>query len=207
MARWSRCSPPATANCSPRSPPKRVDTLTGLLNGRGFEGRAEIELARASREEKSLALVPFDLDHFKWVNDEFGHEIGDRVLIRLADAFRAEMRETDVIARLGGEEFVALLPGAGVEEARAFAERVREALCAAVEPGTPRVTVSAGATAALAPDGIEGLLKRADMALYAAKSQGRNRAFVDRPTAGRPDGGQGAQTKDPRPSELPSTSV
>lgn len=157
----------------------RVDELTHLLNRRGFDERAEIELARARREDASLGVVAFDLDHFKRVNDEFGHEVGDRVLINLAECFRSEMRETDVAARMGGEEFVALLPGADLEESRDFAERVRRTLRSAEQPGVPMVTVSAGADAAIAPLGIEQLLKRADMALYAAKSRGRDRTVID----------------------------
>jgi diguanylate cyclase (GGDEF)-like protein len=159
----------------------RVDELTHLLNRRGFDERAQIELARARREEASLGVVAFDLDHFKRVNDEFGHEVGDRVLVNLAKCFRSEMRETDVAARMGGEEFVALLPGADLEQARDFAERVRGRLRSIEQPGVPVVTVSAGAGAAVAPLGIEQLLKRADMALYAAKSRGRDRTVIDGP--------------------------
>jgi diguanylate cyclase (GGDEF)-like protein len=157
----------------------RVDELTHLLNRRGFDERAQVELARARREQASLGVVAFDLDHFKRVNDEFGHEVGDRVLTNLAECFRSEMRETDVAARMGGEEFVVLLPGADLEEARDFAERVRGGLRAVEQPGVPAVTVSAGAGAAVAPLGIEQLLKRADMALYAAKSRGRDRIVVE----------------------------
>ncbi|MGA8746547.1 MAG: diguanylate cyclase [Solirubrobacterales bacterium] len=159
----------------------RIDELTHLLNRRGFDERAQIELARARREKASLGVVAFDLDHFKRVNDEFGHEIGDHVLTHLAECFRSEMRETDIAARMGGEEFVALLPGAELEEARDFAERVRGRLRSVERPGVPLVTVSAGAGAAVAPLGIEQLLKRADMALYAAKSRGRDRTVVDGP--------------------------
>ncbi len=165
----------------------RSDELTGLLNRRGFDERAEIELARSRREGTSLAVIAFDLDHFKQVNDEFGHEVGDRVLAQLADCFRAQSRETDVAARMGGEEFVALLPGADLEDARSFAERVRAELRSLAAPGTPAVTVSAGATASVAPDGIERMLKRADMALYSAKSRGRDCTVVDRAGALRPD--------------------
>ncbi|MFN8218230.1 MAG: GGDEF domain-containing protein [Solirubrobacterales bacterium] len=161
----------------------RVDDLTGLLNRRGFDERAGIELSRSRRDRTSLAIVAFDLDHFKRVNDEFGHEAGDRVLVHLADCLRATLRQTDVAARVGGEEFVVLLPGADRAEALAYAERVREALRGGGPPDTPRVTLSAGASTAVAPDGIEPLLKRADMALYAAKSRGRDRTVLDRPPA------------------------
>ena len=153
----------------------RVDGLTGLLNRRGFEERARTELARSRREGTPLAVVSFDLDHFKHVNDEFGHETGDAVLVRLADCFGAEAREIDVVARMGGEEFVALLPGAGLGEGRGFADRVRARLVSSAGAAAPRVTASAGVASAVAPERLEGLLKAADMALYAAKAQGRNR--------------------------------
>jgi len=159
----------------------RVDELTGLLNRRGFDERARTELARARREQTALAVVCFDLDFFKGVNDEFGHEMGDLVLARLADCFRREARQIDVVARMGGEEFVVLLPGAGLDEARGFAERVRLALRESAPDDAPRVTVSAGASSAVAPERIEQLVKAADMALYAAKAQGRNRTVLDRP--------------------------
>jgi diguanylate cyclase (GGDEF)-like protein len=158
----------------------RVDELTGLLNRRGFEERSRTELAHARREGTSLAVLCFDLDFFKRVNDEFGHEVGDLVLTNVAGCFRREARQIDVVARMGGEEFVALLPGAGLEEARSFAERVRVALQRSAPDGVPRVTASAGAAATVAPERLEDLVKAADMALYAAKAQGRNRTVLDR---------------------------
>jgi diguanylate cyclase (GGDEF)-like protein len=159
----------------------RVDGLTGLLNRRGFEERAQVELGWARREEVSLAVVCFDLDFFKGVNDEFGHEVGDLVLARFAECFRRESRRVDLAARMGGEEFVALLPRTDLDEAYLFAERVRMAFEQTASDGAPRVTASAGAAAAVAPDRLERLLRSADMALYAAKAQGRNRTVLDRP--------------------------
>jgi diguanylate cyclase (GGDEF)-like protein len=158
----------------------RIDELTGLLNRRGFDERATTELARARRAGTSIAVVTFDLDFFKRVNDEFGHDAGDRVLQRFADCLRAERRGTDVVARMGGEEFLALLPGSDLEEAHAFAERIRETLKSSPGPDSIRITVSAGLAAAVAPESIEPVLKAADMALYAAKSQGRDRAVAGR---------------------------
>ena len=153
----------------------KVDNLTGLLNRRGFAERAEAELARARRDGTRLGVVSFDLDHFKAINDEFGHDVGDRVLVEAAELFRSELRESDVLARMGGEEFVALLPGDAVAEAEAMAERVRAALVATAASSTPAVTVSAGVTAAIAPEDLEDLLRSADRALYRAKFEGRNR--------------------------------
>jgi diguanylate cyclase (GGDEF)-like protein len=157
----------------------RVDELTGLLNRRGFEERAGVEIARSRRERTPLAVACFDLDFFKRVNDEFGHDVGDRVLAHLAACFRREARGVDLVARMGGEEFVALLPDTDAEEAGRFADRVRDALQASSPDGAPRVTASAGVAAAVAPERIDQLTRAADMALYAAKAQGRNRTVLE----------------------------
>jgi diguanylate cyclase (GGDEF)-like protein len=162
----------------------RLDALTGLLNRRGFIERAEIELARARRERSRLAIATFDLDHFKAINDDYGHEVGDRVLARAARAFAAEMREVDVLARMGGEEFVALLPGEGAAEAAMVADRVRERLAALSDPDLPTVTVSAGVASLSPPGDLDELLRAADGALYEAKSSGRDRTAAA--GAGRP---------------------
>jgi diguanylate cyclase (GGDEF)-like protein len=152
----------------------RLDELTGLLNRRGFVERAEIELGGSRRERSSVGVASFDLDHFKRINDECGHGAGDRVLVRMADVFRAEMRDTDVLARMGGEEFVALLPGGEIADAQRFAERARSSLAVVGGSGAPSVTVSAGITAAVAPSDLESILNRADRALYEAKLRGRD---------------------------------
>jgi diguanylate cyclase (GGDEF)-like protein len=157
----------------------RVDELTQLLNRRGFDEGAARELARAGRDHTSIGVALFDVDFFKRVNDEFGHEAGDRVLQRFAECLRSNLRATDMAARLGGEEFVALLPDADLEQTRDYTERVREALRQPTDPGISAVTVSAGASAAVAPENIEFVLKRADTALYAAKSRGRDRTVID----------------------------
>jgi diguanylate cyclase (GGDEF)-like protein len=157
----------------------RIDELTRLPNRRGFDERAALELSRSHRETSWLGVVMVDLDHFKRVNDEFGHDIGDLVLSRFADCLGSQLRSSDIAARMGGEEFVVLLPGADLESACAFAERVRERLRRLPEQDFPAVTFSAGATAAVSPENIESLLKRADMALYAAKTRGRNRTVAD----------------------------
>ncbi len=158
----------------------RMDNLTGLLNRRGFAERAAAELARSRREASWLGVATFDLDHFKAINDEYGHEIGDQVLIKVSEFFRAEMRESDVLARMGGEEFTALLPGDSSEQAGALAERVRARLEASEDSGLPSVTVSAGVVSAIGPADLDALLRDADLALYEAKFTGRNRT-VTRP--------------------------
>ncbi len=158
----------------------RVDELTQLLNRRGFDEGAARELAHAARDQSSIGVALFDLDFFKRVNDEFGHQAGDRVLLHFAECLRANLRDTDLAARLGGEEFVALLPGSDLEQTRVYTERVRHVL-GQPTAGTslPVVTVSAGASASVAPRNLEELLRRADTALYAAKSCGRDRTVLD----------------------------
>jgi diguanylate cyclase (GGDEF)-like protein len=155
----------------------RVDTLTGLLNRRGFYERSDIELARAKRAGTAIAVVSLDIDHFKLINDEWGHDAGDRVLARLGDVFRAETREGDIVARMGGEEFVALLSGSDLDAATDYVERVRLAFAAEPSDG-PLATISAGAAAALAPPSIDTLIQVADSALYAAKRAGRDRLVI-----------------------------
>ena len=177
----------------------RVDGLTGLLNRRGFAECAAAELARARRDGSSLALVSFDLDNFKVVNDEWGHQVGDRVLVAVSRLVESHLREVDVLARMGGEEFLALLPGTDVDSAQLVAERVRSALAEWRDPGAelPKVTVSAGVAAASAPADIEQLLKAADRGLYAAKGSGRNRTVVA-------ERGSSRSKAPPAPHKLPT---
>jgi diguanylate cyclase (GGDEF)-like protein len=158
----------------------RTDTLTGLLNRRGFEERASVELAHARREGHAIAVVSFDVDYFKRVNDEWGHEMGDRVLARLGAVLNSQSRDVDVVARIGGEEFVVLLPGTDSADADAFTQRIRRALAAADASELPTVRVSAGVASAIAPENVEPLLHRADSALYAAKRAGRDRTVISR---------------------------
>ncbi len=152
----------------------RVDALTGLLNRRGYQERAEVELARARRDGARLAVAAFDIDHFKHINDTWGHEVGDRVLARVGAVLRRQAREIDAVARVGGEEFLVLIAGGDLAHAHALAERVRRDLQRG-EEGLPPVLVSAGIDAAAAPPGVGGLHRGADAALYAAKRAGRNR--------------------------------
>jgi diguanylate cyclase (GGDEF)-like protein len=152
----------------------RVDALTGLLNRRGFEERLAVEVARATRDGARVAVVTFDLDHFKRVNDEQGHEAGDRALTAVGAVIRDHVRGGDLAARWGGEEFVVVLPGADADAGHALAERVRGAV-AATGLG---VTVSAGVGAGEAPFDPGALLASADAAMYAAKRAGRDRTVV-----------------------------
>ena len=155
-----------------------TDPLTGLLNRRGFLLRAERVLDRAGRDSVPVAVIVFDLDRFKAINDKFGHGTGDRVLQVYAEVCHKVLRPSDVIGRIGGEEFTVILPGFGVEAGLAMAERVRKAFeqAAAVIDGQPvNGTVCGGVTAGASSQDIHELLKQADSALYLAKDRGRNR--------------------------------
>jgi diguanylate cyclase (GGDEF)-like protein len=153
----------------------RTDPLTGLLNRRGLEERGEVEIARSRRDNTPMAVASFDLDHFKRINDEWGHETGDRVLVRLGRLLTAESRDIDTVARVGGEEFVALLPGTDLAGAGEFTERVRAALERHVPQDLPPVSVSAGVVCSHDVKNLQTMLQRADSALYAAKRAGRDR--------------------------------
>jgi diguanylate cyclase (GGDEF)-like protein len=160
----------------------RTDAKTGLLNAAAWQRDADTEISRVARTRDSLALLLLDIDHFKRVNDTYGHLSGDQVLAGLAEALRQRARARDVIGRFGGEEFVVLLPGAGADEARQAAERLREQIGAtpiACDAGLVQVTVSVG-VAVLGRHGndIPGLLATADLALYQAKAAGRNQVCL-----------------------------
>jgi diguanylate cyclase (GGDEF)-like protein/PAS domain S-box-containing protein len=154
------------------------DPLTGALNRRAFLERAESELDRCSRDGAPLSFVIVDLDHFKNVNDTWGHAAGDEVLKTLAEACRRALRPADVFGRFGGEEFVALLPDVDADDVADIAERLRrltEESEIATPEGVIRVTLSAGHTTALPGDTPDDLVRRADAALYESKHAGRNR--------------------------------
>jgi diguanylate cyclase (GGDEF)-like protein len=166
----------------------RVDPLTGLLNRRGFDERLDVERSRSERDAAWLSAIRFDLDHFKRVNDEHGHDMGDRVLAWLGGMITEQIRGVDVAARVGGEEFVVVLPRADGHAARAFAERVRHLVESPGRdtgrdryrlPADLALSISAGIAAAIAPSDVDALLQDADRALYSAKEGGRNRVVVD----------------------------
>lgn len=160
------------------------DYLTGLFNRRYFMDRGQIELARAQRYGNTLSLFMLDIDHFKEVNDSYGHKAGDIVLQKLSEVMRETLRTIDVIGRIGGEEFAILLPEADLAQAAEAAERLREKVASTdvvLEAGLPlRFTVSIGVTALTEKSevNLDILLNRADKALYQAKEQGRNRVCV-----------------------------
>ena len=154
------------------------DSLTGLANRRAFDGACAAELDRLARHGGTLALVVFDLDHFKQINDSYGHPFGDRILIAVAALLRTVLRAHDTVARLGGEEFGLLLPGATLDEAHEIAERARELLGTVALPhGT--LSCSAGVAVAGRPEtSAAELFEEADRALYEAKRQGRGRTAI-----------------------------
>jgi diguanylate cyclase (GGDEF)-like protein len=159
-----------------------MDWLTGLYNRRHFETLARSELARCQRYLRPLSLLTIDIDHFKSVNDQFGHAAGDRVLRLVANACYAAKRDSDMAARIGGEEFALLLPETSEDAAAQFAERLRDQIrgCTPnVEGTTLTVTVSIGiASANAATTSIDVLMREADQALYDAKRSGRDRVVV-----------------------------
>lgn len=170
----------------------RTDALTGLLNRRGFDERAAVAMAYTRRTAASLAVVTFDIDYFKRVNDEWGHDAGDRVLQRIGKLIAAHTRPTDVAARMGGEEFTVLLPSSGRAEAEDFSERVRAALAEAGPTDTPAVHISAGVAVCEDPGDVESCLQRADSALYEAKRTGRDRTVAFKASHVRPRQAAGA---------------
>jgi len=159
------------------------DALTGLVNRRHFLEKAESEIARSKRYGGELSLIMFDIDHFKRVNDTHGHHVGDQVLRHVAETTRNCIRNIDIAGRIGGEEFVILLPQTDLDHAAEAAERLRTAMETSeivLENGSHLiVTVSLGVvTQCDRSDALDELLKRADTAMYQAKQNGRNRLSV-----------------------------
>ncbi|HWK85824.1 MAG TPA: GGDEF domain-containing protein [Caldimonas sp.] len=160
----------------------RHDGLTGLLNRRAMEEAMQKQLQRSRRTGETFSVLMLDLDHFKVINDRFGHAVGDRALKHAAWALKKGMREVDSLARFGGEEFLALMPDATLETSRGVAERLRAYLDAnplSLEGTSVPLSVSIGIAqwSDFAEDASR-LLVRADVALYQAKLQGRNRVVV-----------------------------
>jgi diguanylate cyclase (GGDEF)-like protein len=157
------------------------DALTGVYNRRKLDEMVRAEIARTKRYGQPLSLVILDADHFKRVNDAFGHEVGDEVLVALAGTLRAGIRTVDVLARWGGEEFIVLCPSIDLAEAAELAERLRASVAARDFGAAGRLTVSLGAAQYRSGESAGDLFGRADAALYRAKESGRDRAEVELP--------------------------
>ena len=164
-----------------------TDDLTGLPNRRYLAQRFLQETTRARRHEKPLAVMMFDIDSFKAINDEHGHLAGDAVLADLGATVRAGIRQSDVCARYGGEEFCALLNETGMEGAKVLAERLRATIESSTMGGR-RITVSAGVSATSDPQRLTALLEYAERALAEAKETGRNRICAREPETSTPVG-------------------
>jgi len=154
-----------------------TDSLTNILNRDGWE--VNVERFKRFRHKRSdntpYSVVYFDLDHFKQVNDREGHAVGDKILRATTDIMRSRSRPGEVLARLGGEEFVSLLPNADEAAAWQYAERIRQAI--EESPGPVKITISAGVAQAGPADSLETLIARADNAMLEAKRRGRNRVL------------------------------
>jgi diguanylate cyclase len=159
-----------------------VDPLTGIANRFAYNERLELEVARWKRYHSPLTLAVWDIDHFKDVNDRYGHQAGDKALALIAQLIRKHVRETDFVARYGGEEFVVLLPETGLGAGAAAAEHIRREVndCGFHYEGEPvPITISCGISEFRKDDTARDVFGRADAALYRAKAQGRNRCVID----------------------------
>ena len=159
-----------------------TDPLSGALNRRAFREAAETEMHTSRLYNHGVALMLFDIDHFKRVNDRHGHETGDQVICEFTDLLRGSLRTHDVLGRWGGEEFIVLLPAAALEQALNIGERIRRTVENTVFgnglPGGLQLTTSVGVTYDSRNETLDGFIRRADQALYAAKANGRNRVFL-----------------------------
>ncbi|MEI7895220.1 MAG: GGDEF domain-containing protein, partial [Myxococcales bacterium] len=156
----------------------RTDPLTSLANRRAMRELLAAEVSRARRHGSPLVVVSLDLDHFKAINDTYGHDAGDAVLVQVAAVMERNLRREDSCGRWGGEEFLMVLPECGLEASTNVAEKLRgriEQATVILGGRTLRVTASIGVATFSVDDSVEDLLRRADDAMYAAKRGGRNR--------------------------------
>ena len=161
-----------------------TDPLTGIPNRRSFFDRLEIEKSRARRYDRPLTLAYIDLDHFKAVNDKFGHPTGDKLLGVVGQVMRDGVRQADAVARLGGDEFAVLFPDTNSTSATAALDKLRSDLNAAMRQHQWPVTFSIGlVTFQPPPESLQEMISAADQAMYAVKQSGRGRLNIERPTA------------------------
>jgi diguanylate cyclase (GGDEF)-like protein len=165
-----------------------TDALTGLYNQRYFHETLRREVLRAQRYERNLALILFDVDDFKSINDQIGHLAGDRVLAQAADRLREAVRSVDVPCRIGGDEFAVILPESAAGDADQLYRRVQSSMRGtSLGPDEGRLRLSAGIAEIQHGDTAAGLFERADAALYRAKDLGKDRADVARAVQGPAD--------------------
>ena len=157
-----------------------TDSLTGIHNRRYFQDRLKAEMVRLNRTSGALSLIMLDIDHFKRINDQHGHAVGDSVLQEVCKRIRERLRRTDVFCRLGGEEFMVLCPNTEGEQAYSLAMELWQALRSATMTPVGIVTASFGVASWRVGEGIDGLLLRADSAVYVAKQAGRDRVEAER---------------------------
>ncbi|RUT01891.1 hypothetical protein DSM106972_065140 [Dulcicalothrix desertica PCC 7102] len=155
-----------------------TDKLTGAWNRRHFEQVISAEMSRASRHNQPLSVLILDIDYFKSINDRYGHQVGDAVLVQLTHILKENIRTSDVLTRWGGEEFVILTPFTSVKEATDLAERLRLKIARASFKIVKNITISLGVAQFQTTENVSNFLKRADAALYQAKHSGRNLVAV-----------------------------
>ena len=152
-----------------------TDMLTGLTNRSQFDALLKSEVDRQHRYARPLALIMLDLDYFKQINDSHGHDVGDQVLVELADLLKSNLRKTDYCARWGGEEFMLLAPETSLEQAVRLADKIRCAIKHTAFPIQDSVTASFGVVEVYSQESVTSVMKRVDNALYLAKEKGRDR--------------------------------
>ena len=157
----------------------KIDPLTGAFNRLGIEEAIGLGLQEWHKYRKPLSLIMIDIDHFKQVNDRYGHDIGDLVLSNLSNIVQQHIRTQDLLARWGGEEFVLVCRDTDIESARALADKLRELIAKQTLHNKISITASFGVATLKTQENIEQLFKAADNALYKAKAAGRNRVVTD----------------------------
>jgi diguanylate cyclase (GGDEF)-like protein len=154
------------------------DEKTGLYNMRFFNTVLEIEIEKAKRYNKDLSIIVIDADNFKQINDKYGHDTGDKVLLKIADKIKSNTRKSDIPARFGGEEFIILLPHTELRKALKVSERIRKEIMEEEDLAKIGVTVSAGISHFEPGDDTKSLFEKADRALLAAKRKGKNKSIL-----------------------------
>ncbi len=167
-----------TTNDEKKSSKLKIDHLTNAISKDSFNEIIGFKIIESKHTNSPLSIILFDIDHFKKINDTYGHLVGDTVLRELSEVVRASIRESEYFVRWGGEEFIILLPGTSLEGAKMVAEKLRRAIESHLFSTVGRVTSSFGVTALRTDDTIKTFIERCDEALYEAKEGGRNRVKV-----------------------------